>query len=121
MSGMSSVEQVYDNASTFAKYDPLSEEEKKALNEAAEAFFKDLGVPCSDCRYCISTCKAGLNIPLLIKAYNEFSLSGGTWKVSGLSGARSPKKCVQCGACQKRCPQKINIPAIMKKLASLGL
>lgn len=118
LSGMSNIEQVIDNAKTFEKYDPLSKLEIQALDKAAEVFIKDLGVPCSSCRYCCDTCPAGLDIPLLIQGYNEKNISGSTWKIGNLAGAKNAAECIGCGTCLSRCPQKINIPEIMQKIAT---
>lgn len=114
LSGMSSVEQVRDNAAAFARPDPLDERERAALGKAADLFLSDLGVPCSGCRYCCPTCPAGLDIPLLIKGWNERRISGETWRVAELRQAKGPSACLQCGVCLKHCPQKIDIPAVMR-------
>lgn len=120
LSGMSSVSQVLDNARTFEKPDPLNERERKALRKAADVFMEDMGVPCSGCRYCCSVCPEDLDIPLLIKGYNEYRISKETWRVAGLMNqGHSPKECRQCGACSERCPQKICIPDIVHELAEL--
>lgn len=118
LSGMSSVEQVHENARVFSERKPLNEQEQKALERAASVFLRDLGVPCSGCRYCCDTCPAGLDIPLLIRGYNERSVSGETWRVANLYHAKGPDQCLSCGACISRCPQKIDIPAVMHALAS---
>lgn len=117
LSGMSEPWQVIENAAIFDKQIPLTEREMKALRRAADVFMETMGVPCSSCRYCSSTCPAGLDIPLLIKGYNERNISGSTWKIGNLSETKSASECLACGACLKRCPQKINIPEIMKKIS----
>ncbi len=117
MSGMASTAQVNDNADTFSCLDPLSLAEQAALDEASALFLRTMGVPCSGCRYCCKTCPAGLDIPLLIKGYNEAKLGGGVWKLASLCSAKSPAACLQCGACARHCPQKINIPKIMAELS----
>lgn len=117
LSGMSTIEQVLDNANTFAKYAPLSEQELEALWKAKEAYMDDMGIPCSSCRYCCPTCPAELDIPLLIRGYNEKRISGNSWRVAFLDGAKSASECLQCGACMKMCPQNINIPEIMREIS----
>ena len=116
-SGMSSVDQVVDNTATFEHPNPLSESESEALSQAAAIFLKCMGVPCSSCRYCVSSCPAGLDIPLLIKGYNEKNVSGETWRIAPLENAKSASECIGCGACLKRCPQKIDIPRVMRAIA----
>ena len=118
LSGMSSVQQVHENAKTFEAPNPLQADESEALRKAVAAFMEDLGVPCSGCRYCCDTCPAGLDIPLLIKGYNERNVSGETWRIANLDSTKSAADCLQCGICAKHCPQKIEIPAVMRKLAS---
>ena len=116
LSGMGSIEMLQDNAATFHEHKPLDAQEQAILAQAREAFIGDLGVPCSGCRYCCDNCPEGLDIPLLIRAYNEKSISGKTWRITGLADTKGPEYCLQCGACMKHCPQKINIPVVMEKL-----
>lgn len=117
LSGMSSLAQVRDNLQTFAARDPLSEGEQAVLERARQAFIANLGVPCSSCRYCCDTCPAELDIPLLIRGYNEMNVSGGIWRLNGFSTTKNAAACLQCGLCSEHCPQKIDIPAVMRALA----
>lgn len=117
LSGMSSLEQLQDNLRTFEYLNPLDLEEQKALEKAAGLFMEDLGVPCSGYRYCCPTCPAGLDIPLLLKGYNEKNISGETWRVAQLGKKKGPEQCIGCKICLKHCPQKINIPEIMERFA----
>ena len=109
-------EVVEDNAATFHAYKPLDAAEEATLEQARIAFMDSLGVPCSGCRYCCDDCPEGLDIPLLIRYYNEKSLGGEAWKIPGLENTKSADHCLQCGTCTGHCPQKINIPQIMEKL-----
>lgn len=119
LSGMASPEQVIDNAKVFAQRNVLSKEEQRALQEAVSVFKDELGVPCSACRYCCPVCPEKIDIPLLIKGYNEAVISGETWRLAELKEAKGADQCRQCGACSKRCPQKIDIPEVIKKFARL--
>ena len=119
LSGMGSLAMVEDNTSTFHEHKALGEEELAILGKARAAFIDDLGVPCSGCRYCCDNCSEGLNIPLLIQAYNEKRISGKTWRVNGLEQAKGPENCIGCGACMEHCPQRINIPEVIAKLKEM--
>lgn len=121
LSGMSSTSQVMENAELFDTFEPLEEREQEILEKAASCFMEKMGVPCTGCRYCCSSCPVGLDIPLLLKGYNEGHISGSTWKIASLSSTKSAAECLGCGGCLGRCPQKINIPEVMKKIAALPL
>ena len=116
LSGMGSEAMVEDNCATFDAYKPLDAQELAILEQARAAFIDQLGVPCSGCRYCCDNCPEGLDIPLLIRYYNEKTLTGDAWKITGLENAKGADACLQCGACMDHCPQHINIPEVMAKL-----
>lgn len=116
LSGMGNLEMVEDNCATFREHRALDEEEQQLLEQAREAFIDDLGVPCSGCRYCCDNCPQDLDIPLLIRLYNERSLGGEGWKIAGLEQTKGAEACIGCGACTEHCPQRINIPEVMAKL-----
>ncbi len=97
---MSSSGQVSENAALFDDSPAARRQEQTALERASAALAASLGVPCSGCRYCCDACPAGLDIPLLIKGYNERNISGSTWKIEGLSGAKAATACLGCGACR---------------------
>ena len=107
LSGMSDMEQVKDNIRTFSEDKPLSESERAALLE-----------PCTACRYCTSHCPKHLDIPDLIKLYNEHRFTGGGFiapmALSALSEEKWPSACVGCRSCEKVCPQQIRISEMMK-------
>ena len=119
LSGMSTEKDVEENVRIFSEGSPLTDEENAVLKKAADAYVRRMGIPCSACRYCCSVCPAGLDIPALIRSYNEFCISGETWKVSGIrSLTGGPDKCIGCERCMRRCPQKIAIPEVMKAFSA---
>ena len=67
----------------------------------------------------LSGLSAGLDIPALIQGYNETTVGGEPWKLHQLSQTAGPEACVGCGACAKLCPQRIDIPAVMKQYRKL--
>lgn len=118
LSGMSDMAQMKDNIKTFSEGEPLSDGEFDMLLETAENL-KD-SLPCTACRYCCEGCPAGLNIPMLIEAYNDvrFSASGTTVSMfmDSLPADKLPSACIGCGACAAICPQGIDIPAALADL-----
>lgn len=115
LSGMSSIEQMQDNLRIFEQRTPLSAEEMQRLYQAAEGMKNSL--PCTGCRYCCDGCPKGLDIPLLISAYNDMRFEPSfnvTMAIDALPEGKRPADCIGCGACAAICPQRIDIPAAMK-------
>ena len=95
-------------------------EEAALLLDIAEGL-KD-ALPCTRCRYCCDGCPMGLDIPMLIHAYNDLKFSGGMtvpMQLDALPADKRPGACVGCGACAAVCPQKIDIPTAMREFDAL--
>lgn len=119
LSGMSNLDQVIDNIQTFNQSVELSANEQKAIKEACTIIHQQLGVPCTACRYCVSHCPKKLDIPYLLKVYNEYK-TGGKWRLSRFKGEQAdklPSNCVVCGMCTKQCPQGIEVSKFLKEMA----
>lgn len=118
LSGMSSMAQMEDNVKTFSEEKPLREEETVLLLEIAEGM-KD-SVPCTACRYCCDGCPKGLDIPGLIRTYNELRVSpaiNAVMRIEFMPEDKKPSACIGCGKCARICPQNIDIPGVMKDLS----
>ena len=114
LSGMSSLEQMTDNIKTFQERKPLNEDETAVLLDIAEQL-KD-AVPCTGCRYCVKTCPAHLEIPEIIRLYNEAKYYPSVnidMKRLALGDAGKPENCLACGMCARLCPQGIHVPELM--------
>ena len=120
LSGMSLPEHLEENIRTFSPLKPLTDAERETLNKALLAYRKKLAVPCTACRYCMP-CPVGVEIPRIFGLYNQYKISGnkrqflGHYKV--IDEESRADCCVSCGRCLKLCPQKINIPEMMKQIA----
>lgn len=121
LSGMSDPEQLSDNLSTFGEACPLTEKEQNALRRAAQLQYASVAVACTGCRYCCPNCPAGLDIPRLLRSYNDAKL-GGAWRLTGLQALpedKRPEACIGCGSCTRHCPQGFHIPQYMKELQEM--
>lgn len=119
LSGITQMEQAADNIKTFAQPNPLSKDEQKVLEQAVQMLKENLNVPCTKCRYC-NGCPKGLDISELLAIYNELCIDHGPALMIALRNMPEEKKpvnCIGCGQCSKKCPQNIDIPGIMSKLA----
>lgn len=124
LSGMSTYEQVKDNIKTFTEANPLTTEEKEAIEKANILFRQNFAIPCTDCKYCVETCPAGVNIPACFTAYNEYNKSRDTEdfkkEYALIPDEKRAHNCIECGACTKHCPQQIKIPDQLKKVTNLA-
>ena len=118
LSGMSCLAQMEDNIATYTGGAAQTPDEAAALAEIAEGLKNAL--PCTRCRYCCDGCPMGLDIPMLIHAYNDLKFASSMtvpMQMDALPEDKRPSACVACGACAAVCPQKIDIPAAMAELA----
>jgi hypothetical protein len=118
LSGMSAMDQMADNVSTFSGGETQTSKEASLLEEIAEGMKNAL--PCTRCRYCCDGCPMGLDIPMLIHAYNDVKFANSmtvAMQFDALPENKKPSACIACGACAAVCPQNIDIPAALAELA----
>ncbi|HIU95144.1 MAG TPA: aldo/keto reductase [Candidatus Copromorpha excrementipullorum] len=117
LSGMSSFDQMKDNIAIFEKDAPLNDDEKAALQDIADDMLKEKVLPCTACHYCTSHCPQGLDIPELLKLYNEHAFTGGGFiapmALSAIPDDKKPSACIGCRSCEAVCPQQIKISEAM--------
>ena len=123
LSGMSTYEQVEDNINTFNKCQPLSETEMKAIEEANILFRKNFSIPCTSCKYCVTECPKGIDIPTCFSAFNEYNK---TREIEDLNKTyllipeeKRAHNCIDCKKCMEHCPQEINIPRKLSNIKDL--
>ncbi len=116
LSGMSDMDQLRENIRIFSAHKPLSAEECSVLSEIAADMSRKF-IPCTACKYCIDKCPIELNIPYLLKLYNEHTFTGGKFTtppiLKKIKPERLPSACLGCHSCETVCPQQIKIPDIL--------
>jgi predicted aldo/keto reductase-like oxidoreductase len=127
LSGMSDYRQMEDNSSYMQELRPVTEEEKVVLFECADIIRRSKAVPCTACRYCTEGCPIQIPIPDYFALYNNVLEAGGSdWTIQGSrrnyarkvdAGAGKASECLGCGLCREVCPQHIEIPELMPKIA----
>ncbi|MGI6664763.1 MAG: aldo/keto reductase [Christensenellaceae bacterium] len=125
LSGMSDLAQVKDNVSVMSSFTPLSAQEEGVLQEAAAAYRASGTIPCTGCRYCMD-CPVGIDIPKVLAAYNQYQIGKNPFQFkniyeSALTEEQKAHNCISCGVCVPKCPQFIDIPAWMEKVAALAV
>lgn len=125
LSGMSTIEMVEQNASVASNPNPLSTEEVELIKKAMEENKKLADLYCTGCNYCMP-CPQGVNIPLNFQIMNYHRVYGLTefakaeyariGTVQWLPGKKA-EECIECGICEEKCPQKIQIRKQLKETA----
>ena len=123
LSGMSDMEQLKANISTYAESKPLNEAEMQLILGIADEMISRTTVPCTGCHYCVSKCPEGLDIPFLLKQYNEAMVAGAgefiaPMALSSIAEDKQPECCISCHSCEKVCPQTIKISEELNKFAT---
>ena len=117
LSGMSDFTQLKENIQTFETEQPLNQAEFDAVLQVAEEMLNKKILPCTACRYCVSHCPKGLDIPSLLELYNEHSFSEGGFlapmALMAVPEEKRPSACVGCRSCEAVCPQQIKISEAM--------
>ena len=121
LSGMSNMEQMQENIRTFEEEKPLTSQEMETLLAIAGNMVQKIALPCTACRYCVSHCPQGLDIPSLLALYNEHCFTDGGFiapmALAALPEDKQPGACIGCGSCEAVCPQQIKIPDAMADFA----
>ena len=128
LSGMSNLEQLRDNMSYMKDFKPLSEEELKVVWKALDVINGNIAIDCTGCNYCTVDCPMNVAIPRLFSLYNADLQEVETkpWSAheelyANLQlneGVGVASDCIECGACEDRCPQHLPIREHLKTVAA---
>ena len=115
--GMGSPEEADRNAEAAEHFSPLTQEELAECDRIR----KELGNEfCRRCNYC-APCPNGISIPncfLMANYARKYGLAD--WAKARYDAMQyHAGSCVQCGACEKRCPYNLPIRDMLTKVADL--
>mgnify|MGYP003310399108 CR=1 FL=1 len=124
LSGMQNSTMVEQNAAVASLEEPMTEEQWKAVGESLEQLHKFSELYCTGCGYC-QPCPKGIQIPKIFQFYTYHNVYG-LHELAGKSfrnyvnnektlGVTS-KDCVNCGYCEKKCPQHLQVRELLKKV-----
>ena len=123
LSGMNSVKMVEQNCKTASRIEAgsFTEEDFKVIEKVKKAIHKKEKVGCTGCRYCMP-CPKGVDIPGTFAAWNSMYMEnkheGRRQYLQAVSLTKEPvfaSQCVECGKCEKHCPQTIPIRQKLKE------
>lgn len=123
LSGMGNMAQLEDNIKTVKNLKPLTDDEMEAVREVVRIINSVPQIPCTACKYCVENCPQKLNIPALMRLYNQYlqfkqKMSIGFPFDMATEGGRLPSTCIACRVCEQHCPQHIEISDVMRNVAA---
>ncbi|MBR3628395.1 MAG: aldo/keto reductase [Elusimicrobia bacterium] len=122
LSGMTEMEHMVDNVNTFINFKPLTEKEQKVLSNAIAVYKSSGAITCTYCQYCTG-CPIGIDIPKNFNIYNEYKADNKKDKFiaayESIKEENRADKCINCGICKPKCPQKLDIPNLLKEVGNI--
>lgn len=129
LSGMNEEAHIEQNLSiaSTAQANSLSDEELALVDRVSRKYSELMRVGCTGCGYCMP-CPAGVMIPSCFELYNKMHMFGEVqetkffyaFRMSGEVSGSEPgyaSQCVACGQCLEKCPQRLQIPDVLAKVA----
>ena len=125
LSGMTYMDHLKENVSTFSSLDPITEDENAFLMRVGADLSVNGVVPCTGCSYCTEGCPMHIAIPKYFSLYNaeiqelkekDFT-SQGTYYGNLTQTFGKASDCIACGQCESVCPQHLPIIENLKRVA----
>ena len=134
LSGMTRMEHLKENLTTYCPLKPLTNEEMHFLETVASEYVSYNIIPCNDCKYCMP-CPYGIDIPAIFVHYNKCLTEGNVPRETqqpdyykarqaflvgydrSVPKLRQADHCIGCGQCVSHCPQRIRIPQEMDRIS----
>jgi uncharacterized protein len=120
LSGMNNFEDLQENLKIAEDgyTNKLLPEEKEIIREVRTAYRQRKEVNCTQCGYCMP-CPSGVNIPgNLLQLNNAYMFqevdNAQMGYYMGLTEDERASNCIECGECEKMCPQMVPIQKALK-------
>lgn len=128
ISGMSTPRQLEENFNTAFSPDPLTKGDYHKILRSFDELKGLANLYCTRCGYCLP-CPQNINISGVFYAMNLLRVYGARDQAEFFYSLftkpdkdgmkRDPSVCVECGECEKKCPQKIRIIPQLKEALEL--
>jgi predicted aldo/keto reductase-like oxidoreductase len=130
LSGMNDETHIQENLgiADVAYPNTLTTAELQVVQKVESTYRELMKVGCTGCRYCMP-CPSDVNIPLCFEEYNnlylvdnpdeeKFMYAARLGGAVALGESEFASLCVQCGQCVEKCPQHIDIPAVLESVVA---
>jgi len=121
LSGMTAMEHVVENIEVVehAHAGTMSVEELEIVERLKNLYRERTVIDCTDCRYCLP-CPSNVAIPNIFSTYNDFHIYGDEKSARFsyrmfIEDEMKADNCTECGECEEKCPQQIEIIKWLKK------
>ena len=115
--GMADAAEIAQNVKSTSDTSPLTDSEIEKIAKIKDSLGTNF---CRRCNYC-APCTAGINISgvfLFEGYYSRYDLK--EWALSRYSSLpKTASDCIECGACEERCPYNLPIRQMLKKAAEV--
>lgn len=125
LSGMSTLEQVEENIKIASETKPnsLTKAETQLIDAVSQIYHDRIAVDCTNCKYCMP-CPYSVNIPGCFEFLNQAAMFDDVEHSRShynmfIGEKHSASLCVECGKCEKACPQNIPIREKLKDVVNL--
>ncbi len=124
LSGISSMEILEENLAIFSNAKPncMDAAERELIAKVRAAYQSRIKVGCTGCEYCLP-CPQNVKIPNIFRGYDQANVFGDKARyqreyenIAKADGGQD--QCIECGACESQCPQKIKIIEKLKEAAA---
>ncbi|MBE6486837.1 MAG: 4Fe-4S dicluster domain-containing protein [Methanosphaera stadtmanae] len=125
LSGMSDLKELQENMSIVKDFKTMNNDELEIIKQARDIINDSIEIPCTYCDYCFKYCPKQIPISKYFSIFNDEKQSKVDQMLNYLYYDNYAEKftkassCVKCGACEKVCPQQINITEELEKVVNL--
>lgn len=118
LSGMNDVRQISENVRTAEDSKPgcLTEEDLLLFEKVKNTYTQMKHFQCTGCSYCMP-CPSEVFIPGVLSLYSDLLMYKNVNNVKNryqfIPEKNKADKCVKCGLCETKCPQSLNIMALL--------